>query len=28
MSGLSSKPIWIQDILRGPLFEAAEWDQR
>jgi hypothetical protein len=28
MSGLSAMPIWMQDILRGPLFEAAEWDQR
>jgi hypothetical protein len=28
MGGLSAMPIWMQDILRGPLFEAAEWDQR
>ena len=26
--GLSAMPIWMQDILRAPLFEAAEGNQR
>ena len=25
--GLSAMPIWMQDILRAPLFDAAEGDQ-
>jgi hypothetical protein len=27
-AGLSAMPIWMQDILRKPLFEAVEGDQR
>jgi hypothetical protein len=26
-AGLSAMPIWMQDILRKPLFEAVEGDQ-
>lgn len=26
--GLSAMPIWMQDILRKPLFDVAEKDQR
>ncbi len=25
--GLSAMPIWMQDILRAPLFDAVEGDQ-
>jgi hypothetical protein len=25
--GLAAMPIWMQDILRAPLFDAAEGDQ-